>query len=82
LAIREANDPDHPDTAGNLYDLGSVLMIEGDLAGACESFERALNIYRNAHDVSPADVAVTAGQLAKARAMLNNRPNVKIYPGM
>ncbi|MFY9697255.1 MAG: tetratricopeptide repeat-containing protein, partial [Rhodoplanes sp.] len=45
LAIREKTlDPEHPDTAENLNDLGFLIQLQGDLTGARPFLERALAI--------------------------------------
>ena len=50
LVIREKTlEPEHPDTAENLNDLGFLLRLQGDLTGARPLLERALAIREKVH---------------------------------
>ena len=68
LVIREKTlEPEHPDTAENLNDLGFLLRLQGDLTGARPLFERALAIREKVHGP---DDPVTAESLSNLGLLL------------
>jgi len=64
VAIKENTlGPDHPDVAKSLNNLGILLRITGDYAGARPLYERALAIQEKALDPDHPDVAQTLNDL-------------------
>ena len=56
--------PEHPETAGSLNNLASLLQVQGDLAAARPLFERALAIYEKARGPEHRDTATSLNNLA------------------
>jgi tetratricopeptide (TPR) repeat protein len=68
LVIREKTlEPEHPDTAENLNDLGFLLRLQGDLTGATPLLKRALAIREKVHGP---DDPVTAESLSNLGLLL------------